>query len=54
MLIRFLIFACHLWWLGLHARNWDRWRQRFSRTQFFGSGIELLVTIGKDVCGLEN
>lgn len=52
-LIRFLIFARHLWWLGLHARNWHHWPQRYTRQSFFKSGIELLAIIGKDVCGLD-
>lgn len=53
-LIRFLIFARHLWWLGLHAANWNRWPQRYTSEQFFESGIGLLKAIGKDVCGLDN
>ncbi|MFA9560478.1 phosphotransferase enzyme family protein [Evansella sp. AB-rgal1] len=52
-LIRFLIFSRHLWWLGLHANNWDRWPKPYTSEHFFQSGIELLVTIGKDVCGLK-
>lgn len=52
-LIRYLIFARHLWWLGLHARYWDRWPQRFTRVHFFDSGVDLLLMISKDVCGLE-
>lgn len=52
-LIRYLIFARHLWWLGLHARHWDTWPQRFTRDHFFDSGLDLLLMISKDVCGLE-
>lgn len=52
-LIRYLIFARHLWWLGLHARYWDRWPQRYTRSHFFDSGVDLLLIISKDVCGLE-
>jgi Ser/Thr protein kinase RdoA (MazF antagonist) len=53
MLIRFLIFARHLWWLGLHAHHWDHWPQRYTRKQFFEAGIDLLLTIGRDVCALK-
>lgn len=53
-LIRYLIFARHLWWLGLHARYWDQWPQRFTRSHFFQSGMDLLWIISRDVCGLEN
>lgn len=53
MLIRYLIFARHLWWLGQYAKNWERWRQRYTLKQFFDSGIELLEIIARDVCGIK-
>ena len=52
MLIRYLIFARHLWWLGLYARNWEQWPSMYTKMQFFESGLDLLDMIAKDVCGL--
>lgn len=51
-LIRFLIFTRHLWWLGLWARNWNQWPHKYTCNSFFKSGIELLMKIAKDICGL--
>lgn len=52
MLIRYLIFVRHLWWLGLNARNWELWPRRYTIKQFFEPGLELLDIIAKEVCGL--
>lgn len=52
MLIRYLIFARHLWWLGLYARNWELWPERYTKREFFESGLDLLDMIAKEVCGL--
>ncbi len=38
-LIRFLIFARHLWWLGLHAKNWNMWARQYSKNIFSSQGL---------------
>ncbi len=53
MLIRYLIFARHLWWLGLYARNWELWPLGYTLRQFFEPGLELLEIIAKEVCVLD-
>jgi Ser/Thr protein kinase RdoA (MazF antagonist) len=51
-LIRYLIVARHLWWLGFRARYWDDWHQPYSLNEFFSNGIDLLVTIAREACDL--
>lgn len=52
-LINRLIFARHLWWLGLNAKHWDEWKLPYTKRYFFKNGLNLLIDIAQSVCGLE-
>ncbi|MCR5608185.1 MAG: phosphotransferase [Lachnospiraceae bacterium] len=51
-LLPYLIFARHLWWMGLHADNMNKWQLYRDYNVFFNSSYELLVTIATDLCCL--
>ncbi|APQ59546.1 hypothetical protein VK72_12845 [Paenibacillus polymyxa] len=49
----FLNFCPSFMVAGLHAKNWNMWARQYSKKHFFESGINLLIAISKDVCGLK-
>ncbi|MDO4732111.1 MAG: phosphotransferase [Bacillota bacterium] len=52
-LLPYLLFARHLWWLGLYAENWESWQLGKGNENFFSTGLSLLQSIAEESCGLE-
>jgi len=52
-LVNYLIFARHLWWLGMNAEHWEQWKLPYTKRFFFRNGLELLVEIAQVMCELK-
>ena len=53
-LIPYLLFARHLWWMGLYAENWHKWNLPMQKSMFFAEQLELLKDIAEQSCSLHN
>lgn len=51
-LLPYLVFARQLWWLGLHASNWNTWGHLLRKPGFFQDQLWMLDQIAQQSCGL--